>query len=174
MSKFLWLLAPFFPLCMHAQGANTQWIPYYHSDFTVVFPSDWELDTSHQMNTSFFLFSPLSGKNDKFRENINLMIQDLSQHQADLDQYVKLTESQIRMYIEQGLLLTSERKTSGGRAFQHMTYIGKQSGSSLMFEQYIWVLGKEAFVLTFTCRAETYDQYKTVGQKILNSFRINR
>lgn len=174
MSKLFWLLAPFFPLCMHAQSANSKWIPYYHSDFTVVFPADWELDTSHQMNTSFFLFSPLTDKNDQFRENVNLLVQDLSRFPADLDQYVKITVGQIGSYIENGKLLSSKRKTAAGRPFQHMTYTGKQGKYDLLFEQYMWVIRKEAFVLTFTSQVKTYDQYKAVGQKILNSFRLKK
>ncbi|HAD14826.1 MAG TPA: hypothetical protein DCF33_20555 [Saprospirales bacterium] len=157
---------------MHAQGANTQWIPYYHSDFTVVFPSDWELDTSHQSNTSFILFSPLTDKNDRFKENVNLLVQDLSRSPVDLDQFVKISERDLRTISESVYFLKNHRKSSAGRPVLHLMYTLGLGGFDLTFEQYMWVIRKEAFVLTFTCQEKTYDQYKAVGQKILNSFRL--
>lgn len=156
-----------------SKAQNPGWTPYYHQDYTIVYPSDWELDTSGQRNTTLFLFSPLADKKDTFRENINLIIQDLSQNPYTLDQYIKLTEDQISsmggMY-----LYKNERKKAGNRPFHHLVYSGNHSGFDLVFEQYIWVIHKEAFVLTFTCEEKTRDKYKDTGQKVLNSFRLRK
>lgn len=156
-----------------SQAQNPGWTPYYHQDYTIVYPSDWELDTSGQSNTALFLFSPLADEKDAFRENVNLIIQDLSQNPLTMDQYIKLTENQIAsmgsMYLQK-----NDRKKAGNKHFHHLVYSGDHSGFDLVFEQYIWVVNKEAFVLTFTCEEKTRDRYKDIGQKVLNSFRLRK
>lgn len=159
--------------CLNVDAQNPGWTPFYHRDYTIVYPSNWELDTSGQMRTSFFLFSPVTGEKDDFKENVNLMIQDLSQYPATLDQYIKLTVDQIAS-MEDIYMKKNERKKAGNRSFQHLVYSGSQGGYDLVFEQYIWVIHKEAFVLTFTCQESMYETYREIGQKVMNSFRIKK
>ncbi|MBK7681894.1 MAG: hypothetical protein IPJ26_05200 [Bacteroidetes bacterium] len=40
------------------------------------------------MGTSFIIFSPLENDEDKFKENVNLLMQDLTGQNIDLDKYV--------------------------------------------------------------------------------------
>jgi hypothetical protein len=173
MSIRLLIILLFISFYLTSQAQNSGWTPYYHRDFTIVYPSDWELDTSGQRNTALFLFTPLDDEKDAFRENINLLIQDLTQSPVNLDQYIKITEGQIssmgNMY-----LLKNERKKAGNRPFHHMVYTGDHAGLDLIFEQYIWVVNNEAFVLTFTCEERMRDRFKDAGQKVLNSFRLKK
>ena len=118
------------------------------------------------------MFSPLSSKEDQFRENVNLIIQDLSQHQIDLDQYVELSETQIRSLIDDSKILESVRLTSNDLSYHKVIYSGKQGILDLKFEQYYWVVNEEAFVLTLTCEESQFDNYQEIGEKILNSFQV--
>jgi hypothetical protein len=61
------------------------------------------------MGRSFILFSPISSKQDQFKENDNLLIQDLRVHNLDLDKYVEISEGPIKTMIIDGKSIESKR-----------------------------------------------------------------
>jgi len=72
------------------------WKTLDQQDYSIQYPSTWELNQSKQMSTSFILFSPLESENDPFKENVNLLVQDISKYQIDLNEYTKISEGQIK------------------------------------------------------------------------------
>ena len=48
------------------------------NEYSIQYPENWELNESKAMGTNFILFSPLNSKKDQFKENVNLIIQDLN------------------------------------------------------------------------------------------------
>ena len=64
---------------------TAQWKSLNTESYSIQYPENWELVTSGQMNTSFVIFSELSSETDPFRENVNLIIQDLKGYHMDLD-----------------------------------------------------------------------------------------
>lgn len=56
--------------------------------------------------------------------------------------------------------------------YQKEVYSGDQANYKLAFEQYYWVVGNNAYVLTFTAEQTAYDEYKAIGEKMMNTFRI--
>ena len=63
------------------------WKSLTENSYSINYPGNWELNKSGQMGTSFILFSPLSSEQDQFKENVNLLIQDLTGYNLDLDKY---------------------------------------------------------------------------------------
>jgi hypothetical protein len=142
--------------------------------YSIRYPGSWDLNQSGQMGTSFILFSRLSSSQDQFKENVNLIIQDLTGMNIDLDKYVEISEGQIRTLIINGNLLESRRLVSNGINYQKVIYTGKQGIYNLKFEQYFWVVKDKAFVLTLTCEVNEFEKYKENGEKILNSFKLKK
>ena len=155
-------------------GTSEDWSSLTEHNFSIDYPDHWELNTSGQMGTSFILFSPLSSGQDQFKENVNLLIQDLTGHDLDLDKYVEISEGQIKTMITDGEIVESKRMTTEALNYQKVIYTGKQGIYNLKFEQYYWVVGNKAFVLTLTCEEVQFDNYQETGEKILNSFVINK
>lgn len=151
---------------------TTDWEIHLSDNYLIKYPSDWEVNLSGQMGTGFILFSPLSNESDNFRENVNLLIQDLAEHDLSLDQYVDISEDQIKTIVVEGKVISSDRKEKNGREYQKMIYTGKQGVFNLKFEQYYWIIDNQAFVLTLTCEEEKFEKYKDIGEVILNSFNI--
>ena len=148
----------------------SEWKTLDEEGFTISYPADWELDQSGSMGVSFFLFSPLSDSSDDFRENINLLIQDLTGYELDLDQYTELSVEQVKTMMTDGEILLSEKLGEEGSEYQRIIYTGIQGNYDLKFEQFYWVIGKQAYVLTLTCKRSEFDQYQATGEKILRSF----
>jgi hypothetical protein len=126
------------------------------------------------MGTRFILFSQLTSKNDQFKENVNLIVQDLTGHNIDLNQYVEISENQIKTMITDGNIISSERVKKDEKEFQRVIYTGKQGIYDLQFEQYYWVENSNAYVLTLTCEITVFTDFKNTGEKILNSFEIRK
>ena len=148
------------------------WESLTESNYSIRYPAGWTLDQSQQMGTRFIVLGPLASPEDQFRENVNLIIQDLSAYDLDLDQYVTLSEEQIETTITNASIQVSERMKRDGSAFQRMIYTGQQGIFDLKFEQYYWVEDDKAYVLTFTAEADQFDALQPIGEEILDSFRI--
>jgi len=153
-------------------GESTEWQSLSEDKFEISHPSNWEVNKSGQMGTSFILFSPLSHDSDKFKENVNLLIQDLNGHDLNLDQYVEISEGQIKTLVTNGKIISSERQKNDEQEYQKMIYTGKQGIYDLKFEQYYWVIDNKAFVLTLTCEEKEFNNYLSTGERILNSFKL--
>ncbi|MGE0587166.1 MAG: hypothetical protein AB7O48_01225 [Cyclobacteriaceae bacterium] len=149
---------------------NGEWKTLDENGYSIQYPSDWQLNKSPQMGMSFAILSKLTSEKDQFRENVNLLIQDLSGYDLDLDKYVEISENQIKTMITDGNLILSDRLKKDGKEFQKAMYTGKQGIFKLMFEQFYWVIGSKAYVLTLTCEENQFDVYKNTGEKILESF----
>ena len=151
---------------------NTKWLSFEKSNFLIQYPSNWELNNSGQMGTTFIVFSPLENEKDQFKENVNLIIQDVSAYNIDLDQYTEISEGQIKKMVTNSSLISSERIKTTKKEYHKLLYTGDQGVLHLKFEQYYWLINDKAYVLTFTTEQAKYIDFVMVGEKILNSFKI--
>ncbi len=121
---------------------------------------------------SFLLLSRQTSPQDLFRENINLIIQDLSGQGMSLDKYVDISENQIETMITEGNLIESKRLSDDNKAFQRMIYTGKQGQFTLKWQNLFWIEDEKAYVLTLTCEKNQYDKYVSIGESIMKTFMI--
>jgi hypothetical protein len=170
-----------FIACGQTQESNNatketkpNWKTLEENNYSIQYPADWELNQSGQMGTTFFLFSPLSSDQDKFKDNVNLLIQDISGHNLNLDKYAEISEGQVRTMITNSTLTESKRIKNGSEEFHRMVYTGDQGMFHLKFEQFYWVKNEKAFVLTLTCEQDKFSDFKDVGEAILNSFKFKQ
>jgi len=164
-------------VCLSAQNTmqavipNT-WKTINENNYTIQYPDSFGLDKTGQMGTTFILLSKQISQQDMFRENVNLMIQDLTGKKIGLDKYVEISEGQIKTMLQSGKIIESNRIKTGNSEFHKILFTGVQGQNKLKFEQYYWVIKERAYVLTLTCEIDQFDKYKDVGEKILNSFKI--
>ncbi len=148
------------------------WKTIDNIDYSIQYPSTFDLDKSAKMGTSFILFSKKTSPQDHFRENINLVIQDLSGQNIGFDKYVKISEEQIKTVFEDGNLITSKMLSDKNKNFQELVYTGKLGKLSLKWKQFIWVQNQKAYVLTLSCESNQYDKYVSIGEDIMKTFII--
>jgi len=139
-------------------------------DFALSYPASWSFDQSGQAGTKFILFT--GQNNSGFRDNTNLIIQDLKGSGFDLDKYVTLSEGQVKTMITNSQIIESKRLKSKFGEFQEVVFTGDQGVFHLKWRQRYWVKGEKAFVLTLTTSQATYEQYTQVGQKLFDSFKL--
>ncbi len=155
-----------------AQTGNDNKI-FSKDNYSISYPNNWEINSTGQMGTSFLILSPVESEQDQFRENVNLLIQDMSAYNIDLNEFVSISEGQIKTMITNGSLVSSERIKTGKNDYHKVIYTGDQGIYKLKFEQYYWVINKKAYILTLTCETNQFEAYQNVGEAILNSFKLN-
>jgi len=152
------------------ETSSVDWITHKTDDYTLSHPSDWNLDESKLMGTQFILFAPLKGAEDQFRENMNLIIEDVSSYGISLDDYIKISEKQLAQMITDMNPIKSERKEREGIPYQEVEYTGKQGVFDLHFIQHYIMVNGMMYVLTFTTEDKEFESYVADGKRILDSF----
>lgn len=171
--KFFWILM-LSSLTVFAQDdENEDWTEYSKGNISLQYPSDWELDETGNMGTTVILTSQQDDDDDMFRENVNVIIQDLSAYPGmTLEQYRDVSEKQLKGIFQNYKLLDNTIETVDGKQRLHFLYTGEQEGYTLKFEQYGWIIDGSAYIITFTTEKSMYNIYKETGQRILNSLQI--
>ena len=139
------------------------------SDYEISYPSDLRFDDSKTRNTEFIIYTEKENESDLFLENINLLIQNVKEYKIDLNQYIKITEKQVK---ENGTLIESKRTNLNKSEVHVLTYEANFSGKNLKFHQYILVKNEKAYVLTYTAEIDKFDVFFPEVIKIFNSFSI--
>ena len=153
-----------------ANKPNESWLVLDQPEYYLSYPSNWTLDQSGQMGSKFILFA--DQKDSEFRVNLNLILQDLTGSGFDLDQYVSLSEGQVKSMITNSKIIYSKRIKSGSGEFQEVVFTGDQGVLHLKWKQRYWVKGNKAYVLTFTSVETLFDGYVQVSDKVFNSFKV--
>ena len=153
---------------------STEWKTLDVATYSILYPSTWELNQSGQMGTAFIILSPQETSQDQFRENVNLIIQDISAYNIDFDEYVRISEDQLKKVITNSTIIESKRIKIGQIEYHRLIHTGDQGIFHLKFEQHLWIKNKKAYVLTLTCEQDRFADYKEIGDKILNSFTLKQ
>jgi hypothetical protein len=170
--KLFSLLLIFLPIAAISQvGEGNETKTLSTAKFSISYPATWELNESGQMGTTLILLSPRESPSDKFSDNVNLIVQDLTGYNLDLDGYTKISEEQIKTLITNSKVMEN-KKIAAPVEHQKLVYTGDQGAFKLKFEQYYFVVGNSAYVLTFTAEQSNFDQLQTLGEAVLNSFSI--
>ncbi len=141
-------------------------------NYVISYPMNWDLDQSEQMGAKFFLFSKLSSDKDVFKDNINLIIQDLKDQNIDFKKFVEISEGQIKTMFPNSDIEENKKILLNGKTFQKVIYTGNHGEYKLRFMQYYCVENEKAYVLTFSAETKEYDKLKATGESIMNSFKV--
>ncbi len=156
----------------YARGKENKedWLEYDSNKFSIQYPSDWQLDTSKTMGIDVILMSELEGFQDNFRENVNVLVQDLAGTNIGLTEFATISEQQVETLITDSSIEYSMKEEGPAGEFHRVIYTGKQGIYNLKCEQYYFVKNERAYVLTFTAPVEKFDEYVEKAELIMDSF----
>ena len=137
--------------------------------YTLSHPVSWEVRSSDGGATVTFT-SPAEGPSDTIRENLKVMVQDLSASPMDLDTFVA---SQLAIR-KQGLanfnpLMDGPFKigTTNGRK---LAYTGTLGSSRMQWVEIYTIRGLTAYTLTFSAEESHYKNFVESLDRTLKSF----
>lgn len=149
------------------------WKTFEKDNYSIQYPSNWELNLQEIMGISFYLMAPLESKDDKFRENVNLIIENLTGYDIDLNAYVELSTRKLETLITNFKSIDNKKMKSGSNEYQRFEYTGEQGIYKLHFVQCVWVKDNKAFILSLTAEQSKFPDYKDISEAILSSFVLN-
>lgn len=160
-------------ICVAQEKASADTTSFSKNNFTIRFPTSWRVDSSGLMGSQVFLFSPLENSTDQFRENVNVLIQDLAGTQVDLQRYKEITESQVDQMITDGKLLESIIVKSD-RPHYKVVYEMRQGKFLLRIVSVCYIRDKKAYLATFTSELAKAELFKEIGDRILATFVLGK
>lgn len=150
----------------------SDWMFYEDDSFSIRYPNGFEVGKSTVANTSFILLSKSTSSKDQFRENVNLMVQDLRGMEMDLDQFTQVSENQVTTLLSKGKIFESKRISTDSTEYHRLVYVGEQAELRLIFVQHYWIIDGKAYILTFTGEASEFKKYDAVSQVMMQSFQL--
>jgi hypothetical protein len=124
------------------------------------------------MGTELYLFSPLEDETDKFRENVNVTIQNLVGQNINLDKYKQITENQLNTMVTDCKVFESTILKSSEKDLYKVVYAMTQGKFRLKITSFCYIKNEKAYLTTFSSELSKYEQFRDVAEKILNSFLI--
>jgi hypothetical protein len=146
---------------------QTGWKSLDEAEFKLKYPDNWELNQTGIAGTKFILFMP-NAQPVTFRDNINLIIQDLTGQNMDLKKFADLSKAQVQQFITNANIATSETSADGKK--HKMIYSGSQGQLNLKWQQYYWVKNEKAYILTFTADQNSFDKKIETARQVMDSF----
>ena len=168
---FIIFLLNSFGLIAQTDSIPSDWKKVIEEEYTFSYPTDWYIRQTGEMGTSFILFSPAVHPDNAFNENINLIIQDNSQYQLNLEQYIDISVKQLANFYADLDIKYNQAVRMDDQVFQRLLYAGTLQEKKLQYLQYIWVSEKSVHILTATCLESSFDMMATYLEEIMQTFR---
>jgi len=152
----------------------SNWKSFDDPEFTFFYPNTWQLQTtSDNPFIAFQLYAGSDHYSDDFRENVNLMVDDIPVPGYNLDNFVeeKIYEIEsISDYISGSSLLLEESVILNGHKAHRIISTGRIDPHYLKFEQYLWVENRRTFEMTLTCEVLVFSKYMPVWRDMAERF----
>jgi len=152
--------------------APADWKTMQQENYSIQYPATWELSQPGQGGTLFQVVSPLESDSDKFRENINLVTEDLTGKNVDLDTYEKASLDQIKTAFQDFKMMEDKKIKVGAAEYYKIRYSASQGDTHMELEQWLRIEKEKAYILTFVVEKGKYDKFKDIGENILATFTV--
>jgi serine/threonine-protein kinase len=141
----------------------------YSQGFRVDYPRSWSKQNRDDfLATGAVFFSPLENDADRFKEQVSVLVEDLSSD-LSLSEYTKQSLAEIKQLSDPNI---GEAKVvaMGTNEGRQIIYQGEENGNPVQRMQTWSVNGDRAYVITYTAVPESYNRYLPTVEKIVESF----
>jgi len=166
-------LVQIFLLAILLVGCAEKLKTYEHSGekIKIKYPLGWEIQEGILGSVVIFN-SDKEGENDRFQENLSVIVQDLGGQKITLEQYSAAVVNQIKHIIPSDQIMEAGTMTLSGNKGQKIVCRVAQGGFRLKLLQIWTIQGQKAYMITFTAEEDKYLKYQGVVQKMIKSFKI--
>jgi hypothetical protein len=157
------------PAAPPAAGLPTYDSPDY--GIRIKYPADWTKQEQVMGMVVAFL-APRESGSDVFQENVNIIVQDLSDQPMTLAEYTELSIAQIEQFITDASILDSSAVTLAGIPGHKVVLTGRQGQYDLKWMQVWTVQNNKAYVISYTAEISKYSTFLGTAQEMIDSFEI--
>lgn len=155
-------------------GEDTDTFTYYGEDYSITLPKTWT-DVSSSLAGAVgadAVFTHYGTAQNGYGENINVMIQDLSGYDMDLDTYTELSKSQYDA-MEGYDIISIDDGSINGIKIRRLEVDAEQNGINCYCLQVFAVENEKAYIFTFSSDYEDKDSLMEEVEFIFDSIRID-
>ena len=139
--------------------------------YSVDHPADWRV--KEISNATLFL-SPLESKEDKFAENVEVDVEDLSQAgEVPLMEYHRKAVDNATLMLKDFKLLEEAKTEFNGHEAVAVLYTATVKGNSFRCKKIVFFAGKNAYALTYNALNEDFDKYLPAADKVMRSLQVS-
>ena len=140
--------------------------------YSIKYPADWEMEEKMD-GVDVIFFSPLENEVDLFRENVNIVVQDMTGRRMSLAEYSQKAIVQMKVVFKDNLIILESKPVKfGGRDGHKFVYIGKGPEQDIKVINYWTIAGKKAFQFGFTSTVAQFERHSETAEKMAESFRL--
>jgi len=167
MKKIFFLVSLIFSLCVNCYGQDMAIYKSPYFNFTVEYPADWE---TRELSGIVGFISPQENVNDDFSENVNIVVEGLSQNPMTLEQYMDASLVNAEKMIPNFKLLNKGNATIDNNDARYIVYTGE---GKFKIKAYTLIMNYKAYTLTYIAKESDFDTYLSKAEAIMKSFRCN-
>ncbi len=152
-------------------GADGKTYVNQEAGVQISYPSDYTTKENF-MGTVVAIISPQEGSSDDFRENLNVLEQDLLDSSTTLEEYTQLNMDQLQTVMNDFHLIRKGDTTLAGHPAYEVVYTASQGQIDAKYHQVWTVVDDRAYIITATGTVQQYDNYSAVFDDMIASFEI--
>jgi hypothetical protein len=146
-------------------GSKSNWKTYSGTGYTIELGSDWTKTTNAAAELAF---THLGSSTDGFSENINVIVQDISAYDLDLESYLEMSLEQYEQ-LEYDVISYKHMTVNGVKGY-YCVISTEVNSITCYISQYFTVIDDAAYVFTFAADEDGFDEledevkdiYKTI------------
>ncbi len=140
--------------------------------FALKYPAAWSF-AEDQGGAAAIFYSPKETALDIFQENVNIVVQDISQNPMSLEEYTETAITQMQAVFGTNLeILDSSPIFIDNRPAHRFIFIGKGPDGDLQYQCRWTLTGTTVYQITYTAIASGYERHLPQAERIMKSFRI--
>jgi eukaryotic-like serine/threonine-protein kinase len=160
-----------------SNSSNTLWQTYVDAPAGVkikYYPT-WHVEDIHNLVTgeNAILISPKQSSIDKYRENVSIRVENLTNQQTTLPEYTKSAISEITKYHKNAKVIESSSVTLAKKPANLVVYTGKDENGMSIKNLEVWTIDRgKAYILTYKAEPKQYYAFLQTVMTMVNSFEI--
>jgi hypothetical protein len=139
--------------------------------YSIVFPKNWEMKEKF-MGLDVFALSPLEGDKDLFRENVNIITEDLTKPMS-LDDYYSMGLVNLKTLLTDFKEVESGNIDVNGIPMKWIVYDHRMGEVKARVLQFIAVKDRRAYVVTFSAMPDDFAKYRPAFEQIAKTYKFN-
>ncbi len=145
---------------------------YYNREkgFSIQVPPGWDFEEK-KMRTDLIAVSPAEGPEDTFRENFNVLVEELGVNMTSEEYYQKGIPL-FKQFAVDFMQHENGIERIDGKEFRYDIISHRMGPLKIKILQYLTVRQKKGYLITFSAADDKFDRYLPMFKEIAKGFRF--
>jgi eukaryotic-like serine/threonine-protein kinase len=147
------------------------------ANLQVKYASTWQREEIQNIVTgeNVIFTAPASNSAGKYRANISIRVENLTDPRTTLARYTQSTIAEIDRYYQDAKIVESSSTKLAKRPANLVVYTGKDENSTLVKNLEVWTIDRgKAYILTYKAEPDRYYEYLGTVMTTIESFTLNK